>query len=87
MMVFVENKTKWKKIQDQSTMKWKLAKVKEKLAGVLRSYTVTALTRKELRHTRIHTRVIPQSNEEVEPDSDGQIMAQTTVNPAVVFSL
>ena len=51
---------------NQTKMKWKLVKGKEKLAGVLRLYAVTTPTGRHLRRTRTHNQVTPQSNKEVE---------------------
>ena len=63
-------------IQDQTTLKWKPAEVREKLAGVPRSYAVSTLTGRELRRTRTHIRPAPQSNIEVKPDTDEQAVVQ-----------
>ena len=68
-------------IQDQATLKWKPAELKEKLAEAPRSYAVTTPTGRELRRNRIHIRAAPQDNKEVEPDTDGQIVAQATRQP------
>ena len=46
-------------IQDQTTLKWKPAEVREKLAGVPRSYAVSTPTGRELRRTRTHIRPAP----------------------------
>ena len=48
-------------IRDQSTLKWKPAELREKLAGVPRSYTVSTPTGRELRRTRTHIRLGPRT--------------------------
>ena len=73
-------------IQDQTTLKWKPAEVREKLAGVPRSYAVTTPNGRELRRTRTHIRPAPQNNIEVEPDTVEQTVVQGTTNPTVAIS-
>ena len=63
-------------IQDQTTLKWKPAEVREKLVGVPRSYAVSTPTGRELRRTRTHIRPAPLSNIEVKPDTDEQAVVQ-----------
>ena len=71
-------------IQDQSTLKWKPAEVREKCAGVVRSYAVTTPTGREMRRTRTHIRLAPQNNIEIKPDTDEQPVVQAATNPTVV---
>jgi len=73
-------------IQDQSTLKWKAAEVREKFAGLPRSYAVTTPTGRELRRTRTHIRLRAQSNIEVEPDADEQTVVQAATNPTIEIS-
>ena len=68
-------------------MKWKPAVVREKLAGVPRSYTVSTQTGRELRRTRTHIRLAPQSSIEVKPDTDEQTVVQANTNPTVAISV
>jgi len=60
--------------------------VREKLAGVPRSYAVTTPTGRELRRARTHIRLAPQSNIEVEPDTDEQTMLQAATKPTAAIS-
>jgi len=68
-------------------LEWKPAEVREKLAGVPRSYAVTTPTGRELRRTRTHIQLAPQSNIEVEPDTDEQTVVETATNPTVAISV
>ena len=61
--------------------------MKEKLAGVPRSYAVSTPTGRELRRTRTHIRLAPQSNIEVKPDTDEQTVVQADTNPTVAISV
>jgi len=74
-------------IQDQTTLKWKPAQVREKLAGVPQSDAVTTPTGRELRRTSTHIGLAPQSNIEVEPDTDEQTVVQAATNPNVAISV
>jgi len=67
--------------------KWKAAEVSEKFAGVFRSYAVTTPAGRELRCTRTHIRLAPQSNIEVKPDSNEQTVVQAATNPTIAISV
>ena len=74
-------------IQDQSSLKWKPAEVREKLAGVPRSYVESNSTGRELRRTKTHIRLAHQSNIEVKSNTDEETVVQAATNPNVANSV
>ena len=69
------------------SLKWKPAEVREKLAGVPWSYVVSTPTGRELRRTRTHIRLAPQSNMEVKPNTDEETVVKAATNPTVAISV
>ena len=61
--------------------------MKEKLAGVPRSYAVSTPTGRELRRTRTHVRLAPQSSIVVKPNTDEETVVQAATNPTVAISV
>ena len=61
--------------------------MREKLAGVFRSYVVSTPPERELRRTRNHIRLAPQSNIEVKRDTDEETVVQAATNPTVAISV
>ena len=61
--------------------------MREKCAGVPRSYAVTSPTGRELRRARTHLPLAPQNNIEIKPDTDEQTVEQAATNPTVAISV